>query len=91
MDKTFHDRASERPAGEADAADRPGAAPDGAEGSEIVTVCAWCPALHILKMQRRETDVVIVYQQGKRLMISRNGMPLTISHGICPSCKAGMK
>ena len=52
--------------------------------SEVVSVCAWCQQLNILRMQRRDTDIVIIYQQGKELRIIRNGTVLTVSHGICP-------
>lgn len=88
MDKTLHDRAPGRDASPADAADRTGIAPGSAEaGSDFVTVCAWCPGIHVLKIQRRDTDVIIAFQQGKRLMISRNGSPMQISDGICDPCR----
>ncbi len=63
-------------------ADRP-------DQSEWVSVCAWCPNLNILRMQRRATDVVIVYQHAGDLTIFRNGQKLQITHGICDSCKKG--
>jgi hypothetical protein len=89
MDKTFHDRTSERPALSSYAGDRPcspqGSAQD--DPANFVTVCGWCPEVHILKIHRRETDTVIVLHYGKRLMILRNGIPLTISHGICVPCR----
>src|SRR5882672_4325526 len=50
--------------------------PDTGPDAEPVVVCAWCPSLHILKLQRREQDVVIVYWQGKELRIIRNGVNL---------------
>jgi len=54
----------------------------------MATVCSWCPAIHILKIQRRDADVIVVFQQGKRLTISRNGIELKISDGICEPCRA---
>jgi hypothetical protein len=66
--------------------------PNPAESTiESVTICAWCPHLHILKMQCREQDIIIVYRQGKELRILRNGVNLVISHGICQPCRARMK
>jgi hypothetical protein len=56
-----------------------------------VTICAWCPSLHILNLQRREQDVIIVYHQGKELRIMRNGVSLRISHGICIPCRERMR
>jgi hypothetical protein len=57
----------------------------------IVTVCAWCPQLHILKLQLRDIDVLVIYKQGKELRILRNGVNLTISHGICEPCRKRMR
>lgn len=54
----------------------------------MVSVCGWCPHLNILRLQRRDTDVLIVYQQGKMLRISRSGVDLKITHGICEPCRA---
>jgi hypothetical protein len=54
----------------------------------MATVCAWCPAIHILKIQRRDVDVIVAFQQGRRLTISRNGVELQISDGICAPCRA---
>lgn len=65
--------------------------PDPGSDAEPVVVCAWCPSLHILKMARREQDVVVVYWQGKEIRIMRNGVSLKISHGICAPCRARMK
>jgi hypothetical protein len=83
MEETLHDRTTERTA-------TPAESGDGAPVAEagIATVCAWCPSIHILKIQRRETDVVLAFQQGKRLTISRNGTELKISDGICEPCRA---
>src|SRR5277367_6322253 len=60
----------------------------------IATVCAWCEragVLHILKLQRRESDTVIVFWQGKELKISRQGMFLKVSHGICATHQAQLE
>jgi hypothetical protein len=57
----------------------------------MVTICAWCPQLHILKLQLRDIDVLIIYKQGKELRILRNGVNLTISHGICEPCRAKLR
>lgn len=58
---------------------------------EPVLICAWCPALHILRMERREQDVIVIYQQGKELRILRNGVQQKISQGICVPCRERMK
>lgn len=55
----------------------------------MAVVCAWCPELHIMKLQRKSTDVIEIMQEGaKRLVIRRNGVQLAVSHGICRSCSA---
>lgn len=56
-----------------------------------VTICSWCPHLHILKLQLRDVDVLIVYQQGKERRIIRNGVNLTVTHGICEPCRARLR
>ena len=102
MDDTLHDRASGRDESAHDAGhdkatpcDRPSAdtapatrpvTPSTVE-SNIVVICAWCPQLHILKIQRRDVDVIVVFQLGKELRIVRNGVNLDISHGICQPCR----
>ncbi len=75
------------------AATRPGthAIEPGADNEPIAVVCAWCPSLHILRLQRREQDVVVIYWQGKELRIVRNGVNLKISHGICQPCRERLK
>jgi len=85
MDETLHDRTAERheaPAESGDGSKTPEA------GNEIVTVCGWCAEVNILKLQRRAADVILIFQQGKRLAISRNGIPLKISHSMCDKCRA---
>jgi hypothetical protein len=64
---------------------------DAQDAAGVATVCAWCPELHILKLPRRDTDVIVVMQMGKGVtdvQIQRNGERLTISHGMCDPCKA---
>jgi hypothetical protein len=61
--------------------------PEPGPDAEPVVVCAWCPSLHVLKLQRREQDVVIIYWQGKEMRIIRNAVNLNISHGICAPCR----
>lgn len=56
--------------------------------SETVSICGWCKELNILRLQRRDADALIVYQHGKQLAIFRNGVKLTVSHGICEPCRA---
>jgi hypothetical protein len=82
MDETLHDRIAERPAAPAE----PGDGPPSAEAG-IATICAWCPSIHIMKIQRRETDIILAVHQGKRVLIFRNGAELKISDGICPECR----
>lgn len=62
--------------------------------NDVVTICAWCPELHILQMERREVDVVVTIQIGKdpkSLQVIRNGKELRISHGICVPCRERLK
>jgi hypothetical protein len=64
---------------------------DAQDAAGFVTVCGWCPELHILKLPRRDLDVIVIMQMGKGVtdvQIQRNGERLTISHGMCPSCKS---
>lgn len=56
--------------------------------NDIVTVCAWCPELHIMRLPRVTADRITILIVGSRLVITRNGTPLGISHGICEVCKA---
>jgi len=74
-----------------DAAAQLAADNDPALAAEFAVICAWCPQLNILRMQRRDTDHVVIYQHGKVLTIVRNGQTLTISHGICPLCRERMR
>src|SRR5271157_4926324 len=83
MDETLHDRAP----GRHEAADEPGNDSPITENA-IATICAWCPGIHVLKLQRRDSDVVLIFQQGKRIAISRNGIPLLVSHSMCEKCRA---
>jgi hypothetical protein len=93
---SLHDGATAEPAqpaaGSAVAAAND-AAPVGSgdDPANFVTICAWCPQLHILKLQLRDVDVLIVYKQGKELRILRNGVNLKITHGICAPCRSRMR
>jgi hypothetical protein len=60
---------------------------DRPDQSMIAAVCAWCPSVNILRMQRRDTDAVIIYQHAGELRIFRNGHELQVTHGICQRCK----
>jgi hypothetical protein len=83
-----HDSSASRDRQIGDPATRPAThLPEPGPDAEPVVICAWCPNLHILKLQRREQDVVIVYWQGKEMKIIRNGVNLQISHGICATCR----
>lgn len=64
---------------------------DPRRAENFVTVCAWCPQLHILKLQLRDVDVLVIYKQGKELRIIRNGVNLQITHGICEPCQRRMR
>jgi len=102
VEHTIHDRTAGRHEAAADAGHDPAAPRDlpnegtrpathytGAD--EPVLICSWCPALHILRMQRREQDVIVIYQQGKELRVMRNGVEQRISHGICVPCRERLK
>ena len=83
MEQENRNRAAERP----EVTDRSCNDSPAAE-SEIAVICAWCPGIHVLKLQRRDSDVVLIFQQGKRIAISRNGIPLQVSHSMCEKCRA---
>lgn len=58
-------------------------------GGDIVSICAWCPELKILSLQRRERDVVVIMLSGeKQIQVWRNNVKLFVSHGICDPCQA---
>jgi hypothetical protein len=92
MDEKIHDPAAGRtqptvPGPDHDSASAPsGESGSTAAGGDIVTICAWCPQLHILSIQRRDVDVVVTIQVGKQLRVIRNGKELKVSHGICAPC-----
>jgi hypothetical protein len=56
-----------------------------------VTVCAWCPQLHIMRLERAALDVVMIVQEGKRLLVFRNGESLEVTHAICPACDVNVR
>jgi len=60
-------------------------------GPDAVAVCAWCPELHILRIERGAADVVVYYQRGNELQIFRNEKRLEITHGMCPACDLRMR
>jgi hypothetical protein len=70
----------------------------GSDGrADMISVCAWCPELHVLRVARRRGDVLYLYtnEEGKLDMAYRKspGEPikrLEISDGICPACKSRM-
>jgi hypothetical protein len=98
------DRKSDQPKCEpGDAAHAPEKIPDasgslGSDGrADIISVCAWCPELHVLRVARRRGDVLYLYtnEEGKLDMAYRKSpgeaiKRLEISDGICPTCKARM-
>jgi hypothetical protein len=55
------------------------------------TVCAWCKDLHIMKLPRQPHDRVEILIEGSRLVITRNGVQMPVSHGICSGCAAKEK
>ena len=66
--------------------------------TDIVTVCAWCPQLHILKLEGQPGDEFQVRSKvdadGTRLHAYwrwRQGQgwrELAVSHGVCAACRA---
>ena len=54
---------------------------------DVVVICAWCPQLHIMRLERGAGDLILVLQQGQDVRIHRNGKALSISHGICEACE----
>lgn len=58
---------------------------------KIMTICAWCPVLNVLKVDRRYTDVlVIVVTKAKPMSVDAwlNGEKMLVSHGMCERHKA---
>jgi hypothetical protein len=91
MENTLHDRIAGR---DASAAESGNGTPAAEAGMDLVTVCAWCQgsgSINVLSLPSREADVILIFRQGRQLTISRNGIPLKITHGICPSCRAQAK
>jgi len=65
--------------------------PDAPIGPDTVSVCSWCPELHIERIERGPRDVVVIYQRGNELKIFRNDRQLEITHGMCPACELRMR
>lgn len=72
-------------------------APSGSVGSprDVITICSWCPALHVLRLERRSGDhfVFFVGDEGRLRIAYRSDRDdinkvLTISESICPACAA---
>lgn len=53
----------------------------------IATICAWCKGLHIMNLERKETDVVLILLYGKDVKVSLNGENLKLSHSVCDECR----
>jgi hypothetical protein len=81
-----------------DAKEIPAASGSGGDGrADMISVCAWCPELHVLRVARRRGDLLFLFtnEEGKLDHAYRKspGEPmkeLGISDGICPSCKTKM-
>jgi hypothetical protein len=56
------------------------------ESKNVVSICGWCPQLHILEFARTDEDLVLIQQIGGKTVITRNGTLMTLSHGICAPC-----
>jgi hypothetical protein len=63
-----------------------------------VTVCAWCTDLHVLHLDRKIGDLIMLAVNGTGRLESayrkREGEPVTalaISDGICPACAERIK
>ena len=77
-------------------ADRTASGSVGCDGrADVVTICAWCPELHVLKIDRQLGDLIMLAVNGTGRLESayrkRQGEPvtlLTISDGICDACRA---
>lgn len=78
----------------------PGNVASGAElrADNIISVCAWCPEVHVLKLDRKPGDIFLfaVDEEGKletvyRKRVGARAEFLRISDGICPACSARLK
>lgn len=63
--------------------------------ADFVTVCAWCPELHVLRVERKPDDVIVFAIDGAgklemayRKRPSESVHKLKISDGICDVCRA---
>lgn len=63
--------------------------------ADVVTVCSWCPELHVLHLDRQLGDVIMIAVNGVGSVESawrkRQGEPVThllVSYGICDACRA---
>lgn len=64
----------------------------------MISVCAWCPELHVLHVARRRGDLLFLFtNEGGKLDYAYRKSPgepmkqLAISDGICPACAARLK
>lgn len=60
-------------------------------GPEMVSICSWCPELHILRIERGPRDNIAIYQRGNEVHVYRNTQRLEITNGMCPECLARMR
>jgi hypothetical protein len=97
MQKTLHHPAARRHGAAAQSRNGEAAAIAMPASEDIVTVCAWCPELHVLHMEHTPGDVLFAIFAGGKVNIfrTRGGelglLPatlMTISDGICDSCRA---
>jgi hypothetical protein len=65
--------------------------PRTAPKSNVISVCAWCPHLNILALDRSEHSHLLFSLRGKVLHVYRDGKELTVSHGCCPACSAKVR
>jgi len=76
----------------------PGAIDASIAAGDVIGVCAWCPELHILHLERTPEDqfILMLNENGQLIQAYRKRgnlriVILTISAGICPECAARLK
>jgi hypothetical protein len=59
--------------------------------ADFVTVCSWCTPINIMSVYQGDGDSITVLVNGKEVEVWRNGVKLTVSHGICDKCRERLK
>jgi hypothetical protein len=66
--------------------------PEGTPADRFVSVCGWCPDLHIMNLPMPADDethleAVFIFRYNGLITFQRNGDRLFVSAGICDACR----